>query len=154
LRGIDSDKHFGREIPRFTVEDHAWNFDLIQQTGILRSEELKAGEAMLSVDDQKTGLRVFQVAYRFKVSQRPELQNIFTKQQDASRNCRLRLGRFVEIDDLADFPSAQQALECFLAPFDFADEFCDRIVDIGICFDRFALEIETAGEPNAVENVF
>jgi len=54
----------------------------------------------------------------------------------------------------ADLPSAEQALEGFLTAFHFPNELGNRVVGVGIGFDRLAFEIETAGKSNAVENVF
>src|SRR5436190_23906221 len=114
---------------------------------------MKTGQAMLAIDNQKAGLRVFEVADGFKLAEWAELQYFVRKEQHASRNRGLCFGGFVEVNDLANFLSAQQPLKCLLAFLHFADELRDWIIHIGISFNGLAFEVKPAGETNAMENV-
>src|SRR5579883_1889408 len=150
---VDDDEHLCCEIACFAVEDHARNFDLIQQARILRTEELQARQAVLAIDNKESRLRILQIADRFVLTERPEFQNVFGKEQHASGDGWLCLRGLIEVDDLADLFPAQQPLEGLFAAFDLADKLGNGIFRIGVRFDGFALKIEAAGKTNAVEDV-
>src|SRR5262245_310128 len=95
LSGVDDDEHFRRKVSGFAVENNARNLDLIQQLGVLHAEKMQAGEAVLAVDDQESGLRILQIAHRFEAAYRTEFQDLFGKQQNAAGDGGLGLGGLV-----------------------------------------------------------
>src|SRR5262249_1515519 len=111
------------------------------------------GQAMLSVDNEKAGFGIFQVAHRLVLAHRSKLQDLFRKQENGSRNGRLCFSLFVEVDDIANLSPAQQALKRFLASLHGTDEFSDRIGGVGLGFNRLAFKIKPAGELDAMEDV-
>src|SRR5262249_49771622 len=123
------------------------------QAGILETEKIQAGKPVLAIDNQKSRLRILQIADRLKVSERPKFQDIFGKEQNAPWYCRLCFCGLVEVHDIANFSTARQPLKRFLAAFHFSYELRDRIIGIGVRLDRLALEVKPAGESDAVEDV-
>src|SRR5439155_1797260 len=97
LRRVNDDKHLSRKIAGLAIKDDARDFDLIQQTGILQTEKMQAGQAMLPIDDKKSRLRVVQISDGLKVAKRPEIQDFFGNQQYASRNGALCFSRLIAI---------------------------------------------------------
>src|SRR5206468_11747153 len=76
LGGVDDDEHLGGKVSCLAIKDDAWNFDLVEQTRISSAVKAKSGEPMLAVNNQKTGFRIFQVANRFIMTERPKFQHI------------------------------------------------------------------------------
>src|SRR4030095_6989984 len=115
-------------ITGLAVEDDARHFDVIQQARILQTVKIQPSKPVLAIDDKKSGLRILQITHGLKVSERAKFQDIFREEQNASWYCRLCFCGLVEVHDIADFSAAQQPLKRFLAAFDFAYEFSDRIM--------------------------
>ena len=115
--------------------------------------EMQSGQAVLSVDYEKAGFGIFQIAHGLVLAHVSKLQDLFRKQENGSRDGRLCFSLLVKVDDVANLSPAQQALKSLLASFHGTDEFRDRIVLIGLGFDRLTLKIKPAGELDAIEDV-
>src|ERR1051325_2787461 len=106
LGGVNNNEHLSREIAGFAIKNHAWNFDLIQQTGIFGSEKMKPGQPMLAVNDQESRFGIFQITDRLKLAKSTKLQHFLRKEKNTSWNGGLCFGRLIESDDLPNFPAA------------------------------------------------
>src|SRR5262245_17133290 len=109
---------------------------------------------MLAIDDQKTRLRVLQIADRCKLPDRLEVQDVFGKQKHTPRKSRLRFSRLIKVHDVTHLAAAQHSLKRFFASLDRADELCDRIVGLRIGLNLVALKIESTCEAHATQNVW
>src|SRR3990172_6451027 len=153
VRRVDDNEHLGGEIGALAVEEHAGNLDPVRLVGMLLAKEMKRREPVLSVDDQVMAVRFTEKTDALRGVRAAKAQRFIRKQQNRAGNQRLVDRGLVEVDDLANLPAVEQALERLFALFDAGDELRDLVVAGFIRFDLFALEVVAAAEAHMVQEI-
>src|ERR1044071_133097 len=150
---VDDDEHLRGEVGALPVEHHARDVHLFGDVRMFLGEEVERREPVLAVDDQKFSLGLAQKTDRIRAVLTAKAQHLVGEEQDRAGDKRLADGGLVKIDDLADLPPVQHALEGLLGVLDAGDEARDLVVAGVVGRDLLALEIVAAGKAHAVEQL-